>query len=381
MSDAEGDPDAAGGSDVRGIGLRTFRSIPRWAGIGLFIYASVYVLAYAQTFLVPVVLGFLLALVFSPIRRIADRRGIPSGLTSFIIVLGLLAGFLAILGALSMPVTDWIERAPEISLQVRIKLSELSTALGSVFDAAERLDELTGPSEEVERVAVDQTNYAISVLTVAPGIIAQFIFTLVLLFFILASGDMFYEKLVHVIPRFEDKKRALQIAHAIERRLSKYLLTITVINAGLGVVIGVSMWLLGMPSPLVFGVIAFIFNYVPYLGAVCGVVIASSVALVSFDWVWMAPIVGLTYFAATSFEGQFVTPYFVGRSLRLNTVVVFLSVTFWAWLWSAIGMVVAVPLLAALRIICANVDGMRGLGDFMSERHAEAEDPALEQSS
>ncbi len=374
MNGPRDDLEPAVSADASVTGFKVLRSIPRWAGIGLFIYTSVYSLAYAQTFLVPVVLGFLLALVFSPIRRVADRRGVPSALTSFAIVLSLLMGFMTILGALSMPVTDWIERAPEISLQVRIKLSELSSGLGSVFDAAQRLDELTSPASDVERVAVDQTNYAVSVLTVAPGIIAQIVFTLVLLFFILASGDMIYEKIVHVIPRFEDKKRALQVAHAIERRLSQYLLTITIINAGLGAVIGTAMWILGMPSPLVFGVIAFIFNFVPYLGAVCGVVIAASVALVSFDWVWMAPIVGLTYFAATAIEGQFVTPYFVGRSLRLNTVVVFLSVSFWAWLWSAIGMVVAVPLLATLRIICANVDGLHGLGDFLSERHAEVED-------
>ncbi len=350
---------------------RRMRSIPRWAGIGLFIYATVFTLSYAKSFFVPVVLAFLLALVFSPVRRVFDRRGLPSALTSLVIVLLLLAGLVALVGALSLPVTDWIERAPEISRQVREQLSQMSVAVSGVFDAIDRLNALRAPDQDIERVAVSGSSPAVDIATVVPAFLAQFLFTLVLLFFLLASGDMFHEKIVHVMPTFGDKRRAVRVANDIERKLSRYLLTITVINAGLGLAVGIAMWLMNMPSPAVFGIIAFVFNFVPYLGAVAGIVIASAVALVSFDGIWWAPAVGAAYMALTSFEGQIVTPYFVGRNLRLNTVVVFLAVTFWAWLWSAVGMVVAVPLLAALRTVALHVDGMRGLADFLGERHSE----------
>lgn len=348
------------------------RSIPRWAGIGLFIYATIYTLSYAKSFFVPVVLAFLLTMVFSPVRRVLDRQGLPAPLTSAFVVTGLLAASVGILGTLSLPVTGWIERAPEITAQIRAQASDISGALSGVFEAADRLRELAGPGEDVERVATSQGGYAFDVATLIPSMMAQIVFTLVLLFFLLASGDMFYEKLVHVIPRFGDKRRAMTVVRDIERKLSRYLFTITVINAGLGVAVGTAMWLVGMPSPVVFGMIAFLFNFVPYLGALAGVAIASGVALVSFDWVGWSPLVGAIYFGLTAVEGQLVTPYFVGRNLRLNTVVVFLAVSFWAWLWSAVGMIVAVPLLAALRTIANHIDGMGGLADFLGERHSEA---------
>ncbi len=359
--------------------LRKMRSIPRWAGIGLFIYATVYTLSYAKSFFVPVVMACLLTLVFSPIRRFFDRRGVPAPLTSMVIVIGLLVGIALIFGALSLPVTDWINRAPEIAATVRERLSMISGSVSGVFDAMDRINSLGGASSsDVQQVAVQRGNVAFDVAAFVPSILAQILFTLVLLFFLLGSGDMFHEKLVHIMPTFRDKRRAVDAARDIERKLSRYLLTITVINAGLGVAVGVAMWLLGMPSPFVFGIIAFVFNFVPYLGAVAGIALATAVALVTFDWPGWALAVGAAYLGLTSFEGQLITPYFVGRNLRLNTVMVFLAVSFWAWLWSAIGMVVAVPLLAALRTISERVEGMQGLADFLGERHSETEQARAE---
>ncbi|WP_150281691.1 AI-2E family transporter [Salipiger aestuarii] len=370
----ETDPPPEAMSRLDGIQDQLRKSAPRWAVNGLFILAFIFTLSYARTFLVPVVLGLLLALVFGPIRRFFDRRGVPEGLTALAIVLSLLFGLIALTGALAMPVAGWIERAPQITADVRTQLSELSAPLSGIFEAEARLNELTGSDAPgVQKVELQGSSYAASIAAAAPGIVTQLVFTLVLLFFLLASGDMFYEKIVHVMPTFKDKRRAIQAAHDIERRLSRYLLTISVINAGLGVIVGAAMWAFGMPSPAIFGLIAFIFNFVPFLGAIVGVVIAAAVALVTFDWLWWAPIVGLTYFACTSLEGQFVTPHIVGRSLRLNTVVVFLAVSFWAWLWSAVGMIVAVPLLVAIRTICEYVDGLDGFGDFLGERGSEAE--------
>ena len=355
--------------------LRRMRSIPRWAGIGLFIYATVFTLSYAKSFFVPVVLAFLLTMVFSPVRRVCDRRGIPAPLTSTLIVAGLLIAAVGILGTLSLPVTGWIERAPEITAQIRTQASDVSGALSGVFEAADRLRALTRPGEDVERVATAQGGYAFDIATLVPSVMAQIVFTLVLLFFLLASGDMFYEKLVHVIPTLKDKRRAVRIVYGIERQLSQYLMTITLINAGLGVCVGVAMWALGMPSPLIFGVIAFVFNFIPYLGAISGVVIAGAVALVALEGIVWAPLVAGVYLGLTAIEGQFVTPYFVGRKLRVNTVMVFLAVSFWAWLWSAVGMIVAVPLLVTVKTFCDHIEELHDLGDFLSERHAENEAP------
>jgi predicted PurR-regulated permease PerM len=346
----------------------------RWAVTGLFFYGSVFTLSYAKDFLVPIVLAFLLAMVFGPIRRFFDRRGVPSALTSLVIVLALLFGFLALLSALAMPVSGWMARAPEIQRDVQSKLSGISSHFSRVMDAVSHLSEMTrSHSAGVQQVEVRDSSVLANVALIAPAAMTQFLFTLILLLFLLASGDMFYEKLVHVLPTLTDKKRAMRIAHDIERKLSRYLLTITIINAALGLAVALVLWAIGMPSAIVFGVLAFLFNYVPYLGPFAGIVVAISVAVVSFDVPAWSLVVGALYLGLTSIEGQLITPYFVGRSLRLNTVVVFVAVSFWAWLWSAVGMLVAVPLLVAVNTFCEHIDGLKGLGKFLSERHSESE--------
>jgi predicted PurR-regulated permease PerM len=191
-----------------------------------------------------------------------------------------------------------------------------------------------------------------------PQLIAQLFFTLILLFFLLASGDMFYEKIVHVMPTWSDKRLAMRIAHDIERKLSHYLSTITFINAGLGVAVGSAMWLLGMPNPILFGVLAFALNFIPYVGALAGVILALVVGIVSLPNVYDAVLVAAVYLLLTSLEGQIVTPHLVGRRLRLNTVVVFVSITLFAWLWSVVGMLVAMPLLLALRTFCEHIPSL-----------------------
>ena len=356
--------------DERGGGLR--RSVPRWAGIAIFVYLTVAGLAYAEEFLVPIVLAFLLTMIFAPVRRYFDRRGIPSALTSFAIVLTLLFVLLGLLGALAVPVTGWIGKAPQIERKVAGTLGGLSRSFNGILEADKKLGKmLEAPAEDVQKVEVQGNGLATAIAGLAPTAVTEFVFTLVLLLFLLASGDMFYEKLVHAMPTLREKKRAVQIAHDIERRLSHYLSTIALINVGLGAAVGLAMWAVGLPNPLLFGVMAFLFNFVPYLGALAGICIVAAAALASLHWPGWSLVAAGLYLGIATIEGQLVTPYFVGRRLRLNTVVVFVAVSFWAWLWSAVGMMVAVPLLIAIQTFCEHVPHLAALGDFLSERHAE----------
>lgn len=350
--------------------------VPRWAGVGLFIYLSVFSLSYAKLFIVPVVLAFLLSMVFSPIRRVLDRCGMSQGLSATAIVTSLLAVLFVIAAALAVPVNGWVNDAPRIERTIEYRLNEISGPFSELFSAQEKLDDIAEQdSPNVQQVETQDNSFSKKLASIVPTVIAQFIFTIVLLLFLLASGDMFYEKIVHVMPTLHDKKRAMRITRDIERKLSRYLLTITIINAGLGVGVGIAMWALGMPSPLIFGIIAFIFNFVPYLGAMAGIIIAALVGIVSFDNLsWVLVVIG-SYFTLTTLEGQLVTPYFVGRSLRINIVVVFLAISFFAWLWSVVGMIVAVPLLVAIKTLCEHINGLESLGHFLSERFAERERP------
>ena len=355
---------------------------PRWAVVGIFLLLVLQALTYGRSFLMPVVLAILLTLVFSPLRRFLGKLKIPPGFAAFLIVGALISTLVVGLFTLTTPVAQWVEDAPRIGREIEYKLRDLRGAAEGLTEAAEQMNDLADGDAEVavnredpEVVVVDQEpNRGLSFAMATPGILAQVVLTLVLLFFLLSSGDMFYEKIVHVMPTFKDKRRAVRIVHDIERKLSRYLFTITLINAGLGVAIGFAMWWYGMPNPILFGMVGFLFNFIPYLGALMGVLLAAGVALVSLDQAWDAAVVGATYLLLTSLEGQFITPYFVGRSLRLNTVMVFLSVMLWAWLWSVVGMLVATPLLVTIRTLCEHIPSLSPVGDFLSARGAEIED-------
>ena len=222
-------------------------SAPRWAVIGIFFLLAMQAITYAQAFLMPVVLAVLLALVFSPVRRGLERLRVPPGLGAAVIVAALVMVFFALTVTLAAPVANLVDQGPRIAAEVEAKLADLRGAAEDVAEVAAQVDQIAqggGAGEAAEdaaavtgadapeRVVVEERGAAMSLAMTAPGVLAQIALTLVLLFFLLASGDMFYEKIVHVIPRFSDKRRAVRIAFDIERRLSRYLLTIAIINAG-----------------------------------------------------------------------------------------------------------------------------------------------------
>jgi len=356
---------------------------PRWAVVGIFLMLLVAALGYARVFLLPVVLSFLLALVFTPVRRFLGRRGVPPTAAAALIVGVLLMGLIAGAAALANPVRGWIADAPEIGRQLEQRLRGIIGSAREVMEATQQMERAAGPGDdaEVQEVVVRQPGIIAGVAAMTPGVLAELGFTLVLLLLLLSSGDMFYEKIVHVMPTFGDKRLAVRIAREIESKLSSYLFAITLINAGLGVSIGVAMWLIGMPNALLFGVIGFLFNFVPFVGAAAGVGIATVVGLVSLEEPVFGLVAGVTYLALTSFEAQFVTPYFVGRRLEMNTVAVFLSIAFWAWLWSIMGLLVAVPLLVTIRTLCEHIPALRPLGEFLSASGVKLADSAEEGAS
>jgi predicted PurR-regulated permease PerM len=206
-----------------------------------------------------------------------------------------------------------------------------------------------------------------SVATIAPGLLSQLVLAVALLYFLVASGDMFIQKAVQAADRFEDKRQTVRTIRTIEARLGNYLGAITLINAGLGVAIGTAMWLLGMPSPLMIGVMAMLLNYVPFVGAVVGSLVVAVIAFVSFGTVGSALGIFATYYALTAFEGQFVTPTLVGQRLRLNVVAVFTAVAFFAWIWSVMGMVVAVPMLIVVKVVCDSIPRLQRVGLFLGD--------------
>jgi predicted PurR-regulated permease PerM len=352
---------------------------PSWAVVGIFILLSFAALVYARGFLLPMTLALLLFFVFAVPCRFLSRAGLPDGLSAAVVTLALLVGIIAAVTTLAVPIASAVQNAPRILDALQEKMATLEGSVKEIRDAAKEVEEIAAPKSGDDSAAVVVPASGPGVLsgiaTTTPAVIGQVVFTLVLLFFALASRKLLYKRTVESFPRFRDKRAALAALDEIERSLGVYLGSITVINALLGVAIGLAMWAWGMPSPELFGIAAFALNYVPYVGPIAGTLIATLVALVTFDGFAAPILVGVTYLGIISVEGQFVTPYFLSRRLRLNTVVVFVAVALFAWMWSAIGMVVAVPMLVVLNVICGYVPGMEGLGNFLSGDAPPAPEP------
>ena len=339
-----------------------------WAIALILVGASFYT---AAAFFMPLVLSLLLALTLSPLVRFMHRRGMWEGLAAGIVMLVLSLGIGGTFAALSTPFFTLVEDAPQITARVRDRFEELRQPIDTVTEVADQVDDATGGGEGVQQVIVQQPGILSQVAGSAVSIVTTTVIVVVLTLFLLASGDHFSEQIVKSFTTLKDKKRALRTVRDIEGEISRYLLTITIINAGLGVAVAAAMWVLGMPTPFLFGVMAALINFLPYIGSVIGICIVGMVALVTLPTIAAALLPPLAYFACTAVEGQFVTPTVVGRRLRINTVAVFVAVAFWSFLWSIPGALMAVPILVFLKVLCDNVEGLRGLGRFLS---AEADD-------
>ena len=182
--------------------------------------------------------------------------------------------------------------------------------------------------------------------------------TFVLSLFLLASGTMFYEKIIQSFARLSEKKRALRVVYDVEREISRYLLTVAVINAGLGAVIGLGLWALGMPNPPSGAWPRLLLNFLPYIGALTTIVLVACISLISFDTLSYAMLAPLFVILCNIVEGQLVTPLVVGRRLEINAVAIFIAVAFWSWLWGFIGALIAVPLLVIVKVFCDHFDSL-----------------------
>ena len=163
-----------------------------------------------------------------------------------------------------------------------------------------------------------------------------------------------------------DKKRAVSIVREIETQISRYLLTITLINIGLGLAVGTTVHLLGLRNPIMWGVLVAMLNFIPYLGALTGIICMTLGAVLSFDSLGYAMVFPASYLIIAILEGNFITPMVLGRSLTLNPVVILIALAFWGWMWGISGMILAVPILATFKIFCDHIEPMAPIGEFLS---------------
>jgi predicted PurR-regulated permease PerM len=284
-----------------------------------------------------------------------------------------IAGAFALIGfvgyQLSAPLSDWVRRIPEIQKKLQADLQKLKKPVEQVSQAGEQVRKLTSLSSDDKKKpqAVELKNPSVldGLFSRTWDFMFGFVVMVILLYFLLASGDLFLRKLIHVLPRLADKKKAVQIARQIEEHISRYLVTVAMINATLGIVAGLLLWALGMPNPMLWGAMAGLFNFVPFLGAVTVIAILTLVATATFSSLGHAFLIPAAYMGLALLEGNLINPLIVGRRLTLNPVVIFLGLTFWGWLWGISGALLAVPMLAMFKIFCDHIEPLAPIGEFL----------------
>jgi predicted PurR-regulated permease PerM len=363
---------------------RPERPIRSAALTGLFVLALLYTLRAAREFLLPLAIGLMAYFLLVPLVRAVRRRvGIPEPIGAAVVLVGL--GLVVGLGlyGLSYPAAAWVARAPQSIRQVESRLRPVFQRVERVTRTAEQMERLTAgqPARDpnTPQIQVREPGLGAAFLGGMQSLLGGAIIVLSLVYFLLASGDAFLQKLVRGFPGLQERQSAVDIVREMERQISSYLFLTTVVNTLFGFAIGVLMWAMGMPNAVLWGVLAGVTNFVPYLGGVVCTVVLGLAALLTFDHVGYALAVPLAFFLVNTLESYVVTPMVMGRRFTLDPAVLFVALLFWWYVWGIVGALVAVPMMAAFKIFCERVEGLQGIAAFLGdEPPAEPEPQARE---
>jgi predicted PurR-regulated permease PerM len=333
---------------------------------GLFFLALLVALYIGAPIILPIILAIILKLLLQPALRPFERLHIPRAIASLVVVLLVVCGIVGFGAMVSGPAVSWVHKLPEGIPRLEQHVKVLTAPLAEVEGILKRAEQATqGPADGTPAVTVQQGGLANTLLSGTFDVIVGILTTILLLFFLLAAGDTFLRRVVEVLPRFKDKRQAVDIVQSIEHDVSAYLITISAINLMVGVATGIAMAVCGLGDPILWGAMAFMLNYVPILGPMVGVGMFALVGLLSFDTLGPALVPAGLYLLIHVVEGEFVTPLILARRLTLNPVLVILSLIFWYWLWGVPGAILAVPILAIIKIICDRIKPLMAFGHFL----------------
>ena len=372
--DVGAETDHATLSDLRMTSGQAVR-ITAWCGVLLGVLASFGVLYWARAVFLPIAAAMILNFLLEPLVRglgklRVGKLWLPPPLAAMVVLLGVGLVLAALGTALYPAVQAQLADAPDMIREVQREFAPMLSAVEKLEGSAEATkasaaDANPVEAEEPAEVSLTPTGFADGVLSATLEFGTLLFATFILLYFLLAAGDEFARKCVEVTPRLEDKVEVVALIKDAQRGISTYLLTITAINCGLGVAIGVSLYFLGMPNPVLWGVMATLLNFVPYFGAIAGAIAVGLVAFGVMDSPGYALLIPAVYFSWTTIEGNFVTPSVLGYKLNLNAPVIFTWLLLWGWMWGVPGVLLGVPMLAALKIACDHVPVLRPIGKFL----------------
>ncbi|MEP7345179.1 MAG: AI-2E family transporter, partial [Gemmatimonadaceae bacterium] len=330
-----------------------------YAIIGLFALACLYTMHLAKAILLPIAIAILLDFLFSPVVRWLRKRRIREPLGAALIMIAVLSLVAGLTSALSTPAVAWVTKAPTMITQIQKRLKQVSAPLARLQRTATQVQEAT-------RAVASEPNAPARVEVVGPSLVSRVfgstteaitasLTIFFLTYFLLASGSMFLRKVLQLLSQWSYARKAVTMTREIERLVSRYLVTITLIHTGVGLLTWALLAAIGLPNAALWGAIAGLLNFIPYLGAWTMVVLLALVGLVSSDTTGQAMLAPGGFLLINTFEAQVITPAVMGRRLPLNPVALFIGVIVWGYLWGVPGAIIAVPLMVTIKVVCDHI--------------------------
>jgi predicted PurR-regulated permease PerM len=336
---------------------------------GLFMLALLAALYAGREIVLPIILAIILNLLLQPALRLLERFYLPRTLGALLLIALLFATIVALVTAMSGPASSWAAKLPEGVPRLQEHLSFLRAPIDAVRHFMEQAQGyVSGDSRSTNAAPQAPAFGAALLLTVfssTSAFASGFLETILVLFFLLLSGDTLLRRLVEVLPRFSDKRQAIEISQHIEHDISAYLITITIMNAAVGLATALAMWLCGLGDPVLWGAVAFLLNYIPILGPMIGVVMFTLAGLLTAKTLWPALLPAGLYLLIHLAEGETITPMLLARRFTLNPLLVIVALIFWYWMWGVPGAILAVPILAITKIICDRIRMLAPFGHFL----------------
>ena len=331
-------------------------------------------LQFASSLLAPIAVALLLTLLLGPLVRGMSRYGVAEPVAAGIIVFGTITVIAAAMVVLSAPATEWLRRAPATMHQVEDKLRTIEpvSAIQAAATSMARLAGVAGSDSTTPRIQVAAPGPLEQVGWTTAHIVAGILTIVFLTYFLLASGSMFRRKIAYLFPSGTHRTRIKRALAEIEGQMSRYLLLNTLISIGFGLATWMLLAIIGVPNPVLWGALAGVLNFIPYIGAFVTVVLIGMVTLATFDGTQRMFLACGGYLMLDLLKGNLVGPLVVGRRMPLNTVAVLMSLLFWGWVWGIVGAIMAVPLTVMIQVICSHSERFRGvaivLGNWGAQR-------------
>jgi len=341
---------------------------------GLFILSCFYTLYFAREVFLPVVVAILLNFLLAPVVRFLKKMRVPKPIGALIVILIFLGSIAYGFYSLSGPANEWLGKGTqsimEITAKVNLLKKPIEKSIRGFFNIQEQLEKTTqlpGVTQKVVAIHSEESSPFNILVTSTRAFFVQLGLIFFILYFLLASGNFFLKKTVEILPNLSKKKEAVVIAREIQSEITRFLYIKTITGAGLAFVIGIVMYFLEMPTPFLWGILAGVLEFIPYVGVVLGTILCGITALLVFDNFNQIALATISFYTISSITGNFIVPLILSKSLTLHPVIIFIGVIFGGWMWGVTGALIAVPLLSILKIFCNNIQSLEPLGKFLGE--------------